>query len=228
MTQKAMSRIALACAIALLPTLGRSADVMPDQLVRDTARQIDQLLTARTAPGTVDPGLLYALVDICEEVLPHIDFRGMAKSALGPQWRKANASQRARFTHEFRNLLVRIYAKALPTGSGQEIVYLPFRVKPGDRTAIVRTEIRKPGAAQNVPINYSFYRHKSIWKVYDITVDGVSLITVFRGTYRERIDKEGLDAVIADIARENREAAYGKKNATAPAAAPEKGETHKP
>lgn len=206
-----MSRIALACAIVLLPTLGRSADVMPDQLVRDTARQIDQLLTARTAPGTVDPGLLYALVDICEEVLPHIDFRGMAKSALGPQWHKANASQRARFTHEFRNLLVRIYAKALPAGGDQEIVYLPFRVKPGDRTAIVRTEIRKPAAAQNVPINYSFYRHKSIWKVYDITVDGVSLITVFRGTYRERIDKEGLDGVIADIARENREAAYGKK-----------------
>jgi phospholipid transport system substrate-binding protein len=225
MTQKIMKKIALACAIALLPALGQSADVMPDRLVRETAARIDQLLTARTAPGTVDPGLLYALVDICEEVLPHIDFRGMAKAALGPQWRKASASQRARFTHEFRNLLVRIYAKALPAGSDREVVYLPFRIEPGARTAIVRTEIKKPDAAQNVPINYSFYRHKSAWKVYDITVDGVSLITVFRGTYRERIDKEGLDAVIADIARENREAAYGKKGANAPGSAPARDET---
>jgi phospholipid transport system substrate-binding protein len=108
---------------------------------------------------------------------------------------------------EFRYLLVRTYGAALHEKRGRKIVYLPFYGRPGDKTAVVRTEVRHAGGGANVQIGYSFYRAESIWKLYDITIDGVSLVTTYRRTYAETIDNKGLDALIADIARTNRQPA---------------------
>jgi phospholipid transport system substrate-binding protein len=183
--------------------LPAAEEVMPDHLLRATIDKIDQLLAMDRGVDPEDPRRLYAMIDFCEEVLPHIDFRGMARSVLGPAWRKASEEQRVRFTREFRYLLVRIYGAALHKNHDQQIIYLPFFGKPGDKTAIVKTEVKPAGGGPNVQINYSFYRVNSFWKLYDITVDGVSLVTTYRTTYADLIRREGIDSLIAGIARSN-------------------------
>ncbi|MGE5240410.1 MAG: phospholipid-binding protein MlaC [Bacteroidota bacterium] len=189
------------------PVALAAAEVMPDQLLRTTIDKINQLLTVDRSADPDDPHRLYAMIDFCEEVLPHIDFRGMARAVLGPAWRNINDEQRARFTHEFRYLLVRTYGTALRKNRDQKIIYLPFFGKPGDKTAVVRTEIRQASGGPNVHINYSFYRVHSVWKLYDIAIDGVSLVTTYHSTYADQIHKEGIDSLIVGIAKSNRQPA---------------------
>lgn len=209
--------------VLLVPTRLQAAEVMPDQLVRTTIEKISLLLKVDRDVDPEDPRRLYAMIDFCEEVLPHIDFPGMAKSVLGPSWRKASAGQRARFTREFRNLLVRTYSTAMRNHRDQQIVYLPFFGKPGDKTVVVKTEVKQASGGPNVPINYSFYRVHSVWKVYDITIDGVSLVTTYRSTYAELIQKEGIDSLIADMAKNNRRPPGEQDAAPGPAGSPRKG-----
>ncbi len=189
--------------ILLLPGLSWAESEMPDQLVRETTVKITALLKANRDEYTKDHQKLYAMV--YENILPHFDFRAMSRQVLGRYWRQANEDQRTRFADEFRDLLVRTYATALLKYTDGEIAYLPFNWKPGDRTAIVRTEVKQGSGAPNVPIYYSFYRKNSAWKVYDVTIEGISLVTNYRSAYADKIRKEGIDALIASISQSNRE-----------------------
>lgn len=200
-----MKKIIFGFALVLLTSSSLQAEVMPDQLVRTTIEKINQLLKVDRDVDREDPRRLYAMIDLCEEVLPHIDFHGMAKSVLGPSWQRASADQRARFTREFRNLLIRTYATALRKHNDQQIVYLPSFGKPGDKTAVVKTEIKQSSGGPNVQINYSFYRAHSVWKLYDVTIDGVSLVTTYRSTSADLIRKDGIDSLIAGMAKSNRQ-----------------------
>lgn len=204
------------------PACAQAAEVMPDQLVRTAIDKINASLRLDRDVDPEDPRRLYAMIDLCEEVLPHIDFRGMARSVLGPSWRNASTDQRVRFTREFRNQLVRTLGTSLRDRRAQETVYLPFYGKPGDKTAVVRTEIKQTGGGPNIQINYSFYRDNSVWKAYDITIDGVSLVTTYRSTYAEQIHKEGLDALIAGIAKSNRQPPGERGGAPTPTGSPKK------
>lgn len=200
-----MKKISLIFVLALLTPTGLPAEeLMPDQLLRMTVEKIDLLLKEDRSVDAQDPRRLYTMIDFCEEVLPHIDFPGMARTVLGPSWRTATAEQRARFTHEFRYLLVRVYGTALSRNRDKQIIYLPFFGKPGDKTAVVRTEVKQASGGPNVQINYSFYSVNSFWKMYDITIDGVSLVNTYRSTYADLLRKEGIDALIAGIAQSNR------------------------
>lgn len=199
-----------------LPGAARAAgDPTPEELVRERTTKILELLKANREVYRKDHSQLYAMVD--EHVLPYFDFRAMSRSVLGRYWREASEDQRARFTSAFRDLLVRTYATALLKYTNEEIVYLPFAGKPTDQTTVVRTEVRRSGGAPPVPIHYGFYRSPSGWKVYDVTIEGVSLVTSYRATYAEKIQKEGLEALIASLERSNREAA-GKDGDAARAA----------
>jgi phospholipid transport system substrate-binding protein len=197
-----LSSLALA-----LPARAASAadEVSPETLVRERTAKILELIKANRESYNRDVRQLFAMVD--KEVLPYFDFSAMARSVLGRYWREANEDQRARFTAAFREMLVRTYATALLKYTDEEIVYLPYTGQPGDRTAVVRTEVRRGGGAPPVPIHYGFYKNPNGWKVYDITVEGVSLVTSYRASYAEKIQKEGLEALIASIERSNREAA---------------------
>ena len=173
----------------------------PDQLVRERTTHIIELLKAHKAEYTSDHKKLYAMVD--EQVLPYFDFRVMSRSVLGRYWREANEAQRSKFVQEFRDLLVRTYATALLKYTNEEINYLPFRATPGDKTAVVRTEVIQPSGPK-IPISYSFYQSDSGWKVYDVSIENVSLVTNYRSTYATTVRNQGLDALIASMADANR------------------------
>lgn len=184
----------------------------PDQLVRTQTDRILELIRANRDEYKRDTGKLYAMVD--QEVLPYFDFRAMSRSVLGRNWNTATEEQRERFVKEFRDLLVRTYATALLKYNDETIRHLPFHMNPGDRTAVVRTEVVQSGGGPNIPIHYSFFHAKDGWKVYDVAIENSSLVITYRGTYADRIRKEGLDGLIASLAEANRR---GQVDAAAPA-----------
>jgi len=185
-----------------------AAELAPDQLAREVTDKIVVLLKANKDVYAKDHKKLYAMVD--EHVLPNFDFRAMSRTVLGRYWREANEDQRARFTGEFRDLLVRTYATALLKYNEEKIVYFPFKLIPGDRTATVKSEVRRADGSPPIALNYGFYHTDAGWKVYDVTIEGASLVTTYQSTYSERVQREGLDALIASLAQANKAAAEGK------------------
>ena len=187
------------------------ADVPPDQLVRERTTKIIELLKKNKDAYAKDHKKLYAMVQ--EQVLPYFDFRAMSRLVLGKHWREASEDQRNRFANEFRDLLVRTYATALLKYTKEEVLYLPFRSSPGEKTVTVKTEVKQGGGGPVIPIHYSFYLTDASWKVFDVTIDGVSLVTTYRSTYAEKIRTEGLNALIATMAKSDKDDAINKARA---------------
>jgi phospholipid transport system substrate-binding protein len=197
----------LAIALSLLFTVFANVAIAeappPDRLVRDNTEKIISLIKTNRDAYTKDQKKLYAMVN--EVVLPHFDFRKMAQLVLGVNWRQANEEQRTRFASEFRDLLVRTYSTVLLKYNNEEVVYLPYKPMAGEKTSTVKVEIKLGGGAPPVPIHYDFYFINDAWKVYDVVIDGVSLVTNYRATYADKIKNDGLDALIASLAKSNRD-----------------------
>lgn len=200
-----MRKIFLLASILLLSVLGVArAEVAPEELVRKTADEILTEIKAHRAVYAKDYARLYKMAD--ERVLLHFDFRRMSQWVLGRFWKEATPEQRDRFTSEFRDLLVGTYSQALLNYNDQKIVYLPVQRKPDDTEVTVKTEVKQTGGQPNIPIHYSFYKNKDgAWKVYDITIEGVSLVTNYRSVYATKIREKGMDALIAEITDNNKQ-----------------------
>lgn len=193
------------------PTAGGAA---PDAVIRKTTEDIIALLKQNKAAYAKDTSKLYAMVD--ERVLPIFDFERMSQWVLGRYWRQASEEQRSRFVKEFRNLLVRTYATALLNYTDQKVLIQPTQKK-SEREALVKTEVQQGSGAPAVPIHYSFYKGESDWKVFDVTIDGVSLVSNYRGTYASKIKQQGIDGLIESIAASNARPAKGQPAGKAPA-----------
>jgi phospholipid transport system substrate-binding protein len=201
--QPKSGRAALGLALALwLGTAAGSAAGAPDALVRETAERTLARMTAEREVLKSDLGKLYRMVD--EIVLPHFDFERMSQLVLGKHWRDAAAEQRTRFTGEFKQLLVRTYATALFDYTGQKIVYKPLHANPADTDVVVKTEI-ETGTGPAVPMHFAMWKNGAgEWKVFDVRIDGVSLVTNYRNSYSKTIQTEGLETLIGQIADKNR------------------------
>ncbi len=201
-------RFALALLLLLAGVAVRAADTQdPQVLVKDVTDRVLARLDADRAQLKADPKLIYPLVE--DLVLPHFDFGRMSAWVLGKNWRSASAEQRTRFTAEFRTLLVRTYAVALLEYSGQTVNYLPGRASEDGRSALVRTEIAQTGQP-SIALNYSLYQRDGQWLVYDISVDGVSLVTNYRSSFNDQIAQGGLDGLIAQLEKRNATGGNGK------------------
>jgi phospholipid transport system substrate-binding protein len=200
-----MRKTLLLVSVLLLSVLGVAhAEVAPEELVRKTADEILAEIKAHRDVYAKDYAKLYKMAD--EKVLLHFDFRRMSQWVLGRFWKQATPEQRDRFTSEFRDLLVGTYSQALLNYNDQKIIYLPVQRKPQDTEATVKTEVKQTGGQPNIPIHYSFYKNKDgAWKVYDITIEGVSLVTNYRSIYATKIREKGMDALIAEIADNNKQ-----------------------
>ena len=143
---------------------------------------------------------MYELV--AEIVLPYFDFRRMSQWVLGRNWRTATAQQRERFVEQFRLLLVRTYGRALSEYADEKVIYLPFDAGSEADRVTVRTEIEQPGGAP-IPISYSMYLSDDGWKVYDVAISGVSLVTNYRSSFGSIIRKDGMDSLIEQLGNRN-------------------------
>jgi phospholipid transport system substrate-binding protein len=175
------------------------------QLVVDTSTRVLERLKQDREKLLGKPDLIYPLVE--DLVLPHFDFERMSIWVLGKNWRKADRQQQQQFVEQFRTLLVRTYAKALLEYTDQKLNYLPFHAEADAKRVTVRTEVTQPGGV-NIPINYSMFLNDH-WKVYDISVDGVSLVTNYRSTFASEIRQGGIDKLLARLAEMNAKEAHG-------------------
>ena len=204
--------IAFSIFLVSLSTAAAVADATPpDQLVRQVTERVLALIKANRDEYARDHKKLFTAVDT--EVLPYFDFGVMSRSVLALNWRRASDEQRERFVKEFRELLVRTYATALLKYTNEEVRYLPVFAKPEDKQILVRTEVVQGGGGANIPLHYSFYRANDSWKVYDVSIEGVSLVTNYRTTYGEKVRNSGLDALITTLGDENRRAREPRETA---------------
>jgi phospholipid transport system substrate-binding protein len=174
----------------------------PQVLVRETADRVLAQVTAHQEELNKDPGGIYALVESL--VLPHFDFMRMSQAALGRYWRDATEDQRQRLAREFQELLVRTYAVALLNYSGQKIEYMPVRLQPDARDVTISTRV-SAGGAPPVPINYRLARDGDLWKVYDVVIDGVSLVSNYRSSFANEVRRAGIDGLIQQLADRNKQ-----------------------
>ena len=187
--------------LALLALTGTAAaqGLAPDVLVRQTTDEIvAQIRTDKEL--TTNPAKLLALVDA--KVLPHFNFTRMTMLAVGRPWRDASAAQRDQLVKEFRTLLVRTYSTALEQYSNQTIDVKPTAVKPGDTEVTVRTQINQPGG-QPIAMEYRMERTPESWKVFDVAIEGVSIVTTYRSTFAQEVTRGGIDGLIRSIAAQN-------------------------
>lgn len=146
---------------------------------------------------------VYQMIE--EVIVPHIDFERMSKWVLGKYWRTATDDQKTRFEKEFRSLLMRTYATAISEYSGEKFEYLPSRYQEGDKDTNVRTELRQPGNPNPIAVNYSLHLINGRWLVYDIVIEGVSLISNYRTSFASQIKRSSLDALIEQLVERNKQ-----------------------
>jgi phospholipid transport system substrate-binding protein len=174
---------------------------VPQALVKQASDDMLKALKDNKAALDQDPSKIYDLVQ--QILMPHFDFEKMSKLALGKNWRKTNAAQRERFVAEFRLLLVRTYSTAMLEYTDEEIRFLPFRDDVSKRRVDVLMEVIQP-AGPAIPMSLSLYEDDSnIWKVYDVKIDGISLVTNYRSSFANEIRNGGMDKLIEDLAKRN-------------------------
>lgn len=203
MTHGTFARLAFAALalIALAVPAAFAQDTAPDALVR---KSIDEVLARVKADKELQSGSSRKLLDLIEEkVLPHFDFARMTRLAVGRNWAQATEAQKEGLTREFRALLVRTYSTSLSQYRNQTIEVKPGRVAAQDTDTVVKTLVNQPGG-QPIPIDYGMERSDKGWKVYDVVVDGVSLVTTYRSSFNDQIQKGGIDALVKTLADRNR------------------------
>ncbi|SVB38320.1 uncharacterized protein METZ01_LOCUS191174 [marine metagenome] len=167
----------------------------PDEAIRMIVSQLVNELESNRLALEADRDQLYALVN--EVIWPHLATEKISKLILGAHFKAASAEQRQRFSDAFMALMVRTYATAMFEYTGrEEIVFEPYQYEPADRTSLVQTRIALPGQAP-VPVDYAFLRFKNgHWKIYDVKIDGISLVLSYRRSYNQIIRTQGLDSLI--------------------------------
>ncbi len=187
----------LCTALLLFSLPAQAAGMQPDELIKSTSEKVLSTLEQNREKYKEQPDEINQLVN--DIILPHLDFRAMSKLALGKNWRSATEDQQDRFVDAFKNMLIRTYSKSLTEYAGQEIVFLPYRPPAeGKRTVTVQTQI-KQDSGPVIPIDYSLRIKDDIWKVYDIKIDGISLVTNYRNTFATDINQLGMEGLIKKL-----------------------------
>ena len=146
-----------------------------------------------------------------EIIYPHVDFDQISALVLGKNWKSASEDEKKRFKQEFQTLLVRTYSRAFLEFKEWSVRFLPLSKEENSDKVIVKTEVLQPGK-QPIAVNYRMLQTKGEWKAYDIMIEGVSLVTNYRTSFKNEIEKSGsLTAVIDMLEKRNKEALTSAK-----------------
>lgn len=194
--------LAVMCSLSL--PLASSAvaveDPAPDVLVKKVT---DDVLDIIRSDKDLKAGNTRKAAELIEaKVLPNFDFNRMTALAVGRDWRSATPDQKKVLTDEFHALLVRTYSNALTAYKNQTVDFKPFKSAPDETDVTVRTEVKQPGA-KPISIDYSLLKNNGAWKVYDVTVGGVSLVTSYRDQFKQEVSTGGIDGLIKSLQAKN-------------------------
>ena len=192
-----MKTILLPLLLALGLGAAHAAPVPPDDAVKATTEKMQALISANHALYKADGVKFNAVVE--EVLVPRFDVPGIAKLVLGRNWKTASPDQRTRFTNAFKNSLIRNYADALLDNYDTvEAKFLPLRLAGTEKDVTVKAELRRK-VGKPISVGFSMQLIDNEWKVYDVILENLSLVTNFRSQFNEEIKKNGLDALITRI-----------------------------
>jgi phospholipid transport system substrate-binding protein len=197
-----MNKLLLALSMLCFSLTGFAIEA-PDALVKRTAEDVLATVKSDTDIQAGNQEKIFALTE--EKILPNFNFDKVSRLVLGKNWTKATPEQKTGFQAEFRTLLIRTYATALSKYKNQTIEYKPLKMADGATTVSVKTAIVQPGG-QPIAVDYSLEKQADAWKVYDIVIEGVSLVTNYRGQFAQEIRQNGLDSLIKKLADKNKAA----------------------
>ena len=180
--------------------------IAPDVLIKNTVREVTAIIKQDKDIQAGNQKKILALVDA--KVLPHFDFQRMTQLAVGRYWRTASPEQQQALVTEFRDLLVRTYTKVFTVYRDQTIEVKPLRMAPDDTEVTISTVISKPGT-QPTSVDYEMMKSPDGWKVFDISVEGVSMVMSYRGTFASQIQQDGVDGLIRTLSDKNATATDG-------------------
>jgi len=194
-------KVVIALCFSVFASAVSAQDLAPDAQVKKITDEVIGVIKQDKDIQGGNQKKINELVDA--KVLPYFNFSRMTALAMGRNWPKASAEQQKMLTSEFRTLLVRTYSSALSTYKNQVIEFKPLRAAAADTDVTVRTQVKQPGA-EPINIDYSMEKIPSGWKVYDVAVGGVSLVTNYRETFNAEIRDGGVDSLIKSLASKNR------------------------
>ncbi len=185
---------------ALFTVSAAAQELKPDELVKKVT---DDVLAAVQSDKQLAAGDKQKALKLAEEkVLPHIDFQEATRLAVGRAWREASPEQQEKLVAEFRRMLVRTYSNAISTYQGQTMKVMPTHMKPGDTDVTVRNQYIRPGG-KPVQLDYQMRKTAEGWKIYDIVVEGVSLVLTYRSEFDAIVKQQGVDGLIKRLAEKN-------------------------
>ncbi len=189
--------LALTLSLAL-PASAEEASA--DKVISQASQEILQQIAPRKDELRKDSAKLYGLVE--NIIVPHFDFDAISRRVLGKTWKEASADQQARFSAAFKNLLIRTYSTALLEYSGEQIDWQPLDA-PADAERVIKKAEVTLTSGQVVPMNWGLHKVDGAWKVYDINIDGISLVTNYRSVFAGEVRKNGLDSLIQRLESKN-------------------------
>jgi len=206
MNMKSFFLLLLTCFVTLAQA--QAPDTAPDALVKSVANEVLQIIRS---DKELQAGNNKKAIELIEaKVLPHFNFMHMTQLAVGRDWRSASPAQQKQLADEFHTLLVRTYAKALTEYKSQTIEFKPFKMNAADLDVKVRSQVNQSGA-KPIPLDYYLEKLPTGWKVYDIEVDGISLVVNYRESFATEVRNGGIDGLIKTLQGKNRTGASGDK-----------------
>ena len=189
--------LALALFAPALPAQG----LAPDALLRGVTVEVIDKIKQDMRTQAIDPAKLAALVQT--SILPLFDFDRITRLAVARSWRLATPEQQRVLTDEFKTLLVRTYSTALASYRDEAIVFKQLRAAPNDTEVTVRSEVIQAGK-ERMTLDYSMANTPAGWKIYNVKVADLCLVTNYRDVFAEKVRDGGVDGLIKFLAEENR------------------------
>jgi phospholipid transport system substrate-binding protein len=190
----------VALCLFLLANLAPAQELGPEELVRGI---IEDVMAAYKADKALSEGDREKALKLAEQkIVPQIDFEEATRLAASRAWSQASAEQRRRLVNEFRSMMVRTYSNAISLYTGQEAKFLPSRNKAAGTETAVRYQFARSGG-RPMQVTYELRRTDAGWKIYDISVEGMSLVLTYRSEFDSIVKHEGVDGLIRRLAQRN-------------------------
>ena len=201
----------LALALLTLSSVAFANDfTAPDEMIKQTANEVLEIIKKDKDIQAGDKKKVKDLIET--KILPQFDFTRMTRLAVGRFWSQATPAQQQELTSEFRSLLVRTYSASLNSYKDQKFDFKPLKLTPADTDVVVKTVIQQANG-RGVPIDYTVAKSASGWKIYDISVDGVSLVVNYRSSFAQEIQQGGIAQLITTLKNKNNGALAESKKA---------------
>lgn len=195
-----MKKFLMVLGMMCLTGIANAEMVAPDVMIKGVAQDVMTIVKQDTGSKAESQKKILALVDA--EVLPNFNFTHMTQLAMGRYWRQATPEQQKALVAEFRNMLVRTYTNAFTLYREQQIEVKPLKLAATDKDIMVYTRIVKSGG-QPTSVNYRMEKMADGWKVYDVVIEAVSLVTNYRSQFASTIQKSGVDGLIKELSGMN-------------------------